>query len=71
MTTILLRLFVVTQVAFGDLVERVRNHDDERGATAVEYGLMVALIAGVIILAVTALGGKLNDIFNSVKNAMP
>lgn len=29
---------------------------DERGATAVEYGLMVALIAAVIIVAVRALG---------------
>ena len=31
----------------------------EKGATAVEYGLMVALIAVVIIVAVTALGGTL------------
>ncbi len=36
---------------------------DERGATAVEYGLMVALIAVVIIAAVTALGGVLNGSF--------
>jgi pilus assembly protein Flp/PilA len=39
---------------------------DERGATAVEYGLMVALIAVVIIVAVTLLGGNLNNIFQSV-----
>jgi Flp pilus assembly pilin Flp len=31
---------------------------DEKGATAVEYGIMVALIAVVIIVAVTALGGR-------------
>ena len=36
---------------------------DERGATAVEYGLMVALIAVVIIAAVAALGGVLNTSF--------
>ena len=36
---------------------------DERGATAVEYGLMVALIAVVIIGAVTALGGNVSAIF--------
>lgn len=36
---------------------------DERGATAVEYGLMVALIAVVIIAAVAALGGVLNESF--------
>jgi pilus assembly protein Flp/PilA len=38
---------------------------DERGATAVEYGLMVALIAVVIIVAVTALGGSLSSVFDS------
>lgn len=36
----------------------------ERGATAVEYGLMVALIAVVIIAAVTALGDTVKDMFN-------
>ncbi|MEW1954408.1 Flp family type IVb pilin [Terrabacter sp. NPDC080008] len=38
----------------------------ERGATAVEYGLMVALIAVVIIAAVTLLGGNLSTTFNNV-----
>ena len=38
----------------------------ERGATAVEYGLIVALIAAVIIVAVTLLGGNIRDIFNAV-----
>lgn len=38
---------------------------DERGATAVEYGLMVALIAIVIIVAVTLLGKNLSGLFNS------
>jgi pilus assembly protein Flp/PilA len=42
--------------------------DSERGATAVEYGLMVALIAGIIVLAVTTLGGTVRDIFTSVNN---
>ena len=37
----------------------------ERGATAVEYGLMVALIAIVIIVAVTLLGKNLNGLFNT------
>ena len=39
---------------------------NDRGATAVEYGLMVALIAAVIIIAVTALGTNLNTIFQDV-----
>ena len=43
---------------------------DERGATAVEYGLMVALIAVVIIGAVTLLGGNLNTMFNNIAGAI-
>ena len=43
---------------------------DERGATAVEYGLMVALIAIVIIVAVTLLGGNLSAIFNRTASAV-
>jgi len=38
----------------------------DRGATAVEYGLMVALIAMVIIAAVTFLGNNLSTLFNDV-----
>jgi pilus assembly protein Flp/PilA len=40
----------------------------EDGATAVEYGLMVALIAVVIIAAVVILGGRLSDVFQNVAN---
>lgn len=36
---------------------------DDRGATAVEYGLMVGLIAAVIIVGVTAFGLAVNDLF--------
>lgn len=39
----------------------------ERGATAVEYGLMVALIAAVIIGTVMALGQTLNGVFTGVE----
>lgn len=38
----------------------------DEGVTAVEYGIMVALIAVVIIVAVTALGGNLSTLFNGV-----
>ena len=43
---------------------------DESGATAIEYGLIAALIAVVIISAVTALGGQLETTFTSVKNGI-
>jgi pilus assembly protein Flp/PilA len=42
----------------------------ERGATAVEYGLMVALIAIVIIVAVALLGGNLSGLFNKVAGSV-
>jgi pilus assembly protein Flp/PilA len=43
---------------------------DESGAAAVEYGLLVALIAVVIIGAVTALGTSLSGQFNTVSTAV-
>ena len=39
---------------------------DEEGATAVEYGLMAALIAAVIIGVVTTLGTNLSAVFNKI-----
>ncbi|CAN5615925.1 hypothetical protein BH11ACT8_BH11ACT8_06640 [soil metagenome] len=38
---------------------------DERGASAVEYGLLVAGIAAVIVLIVIALGGQIKDAFSN------
>ena len=43
---------------------------EERGATAVEYGLLVGLIAVVIIVAVTLLGTRLNLLFQGIANAL-
>jgi pilus assembly protein Flp/PilA len=43
---------------------------DEEGATAVEYGLIAALIAVAIILAVTNVGTQLKAIFESVATAL-
>jgi pilus assembly protein Flp/PilA len=43
---------------------------DERGATAVEYGLIAALISVVIIISVTAIGTQLTKTFTTVKNAL-
>ncbi|SDL51095.1 Flp family type IVb pilin [Arthrobacter sp. ok362] len=44
-----------------------RLRRDQRGATAVEYGIMVSLIAVVIIVAVTLLGGTLKDTFTQIQ----
>ncbi|MHA3835643.1 Flp family type IVb pilin [Terrabacter sp. AAH1] len=42
------------------------NVSRDKGATAVEYGLMVALIAAVIIIGVTAIGNNSGATFNNV-----
>jgi pilus assembly protein Flp/PilA len=44
---------------------------DEEGATAVEYGIMVALIAMVIIVAVALVGTNLSTLFNNVATHVP
>lgn len=41
------------------------------GATAVEYGLLVALIAAVIIGLVATLGGQIRNAFQIIVNNMP
>ena len=46
------------------------GRDEEKGATAVEYGLMVALIAVAIIGTVTALGGGLNGLFTKITGSL-
>lgn len=43
---------------------------DESGATAIEYGLIVALIAVAIIGTVSTLGGKINGAFSSASTAL-
>ena len=57
---------LVSLVAFAQ--DRLKK--DEKGATAVEYGLMVGLIAVVIIVAVTTLGGQLNALFTEITTAL-
>ena len=58
-----LSLFVNLQTRWNEM----RNED---GATAVEYGLMVALIAAVIVLVVTTLGTDIKNAFQKVVDAI-
>ena len=44
----------------------VRFMQEEEGTTAVEYGLMIALISAALVGAVTLLGGNLTARFNTV-----
>lgn len=43
---------------------------NEKGATAIEYGLIAALIAVALITTLTGLGTKLNDVFSSVEGGL-
>ena len=53
-------------------MEQIKNFfKDESGASAVEYGLLVALIAVAIIFSVTALGTKLAGTFTYVTGELP
>ena len=62
-----LRLYTGAQTWWGDLTSRM---SEEGGATAVEYALMIALIAAVIITAVTTLGKNASTQFTTVGNAV-
>jgi pilus assembly protein Flp/PilA len=57
------------------MIEYLRNllafrKDDERGASAVEYGLLVAGIAAVIVAVVFMLGGTLNKAFTDTEKCV-
>ena len=43
---------------------------DERGASAVEYGLLIAGIAALIVVVVFAFGGVINNIFSTTCNSV-
>ncbi len=51
-------------------LEFLKRVKDEKGAAAVEYGVMVALIAAVIVLTVTTIGQQLNTAFTKVVTAL-
>jgi pilus assembly protein Flp/PilA len=51
-----------------DYIKRLSH--DQQGATAIEYGLIAALIALACIIAFTSLGLNLANIFNTISNAL-
>jgi len=59
----MLRLFSMAKLSASYLVARA-NIKSERGATAVEYAVMVALIAAVIVIAVIVLGRAASSTFS-------
>jgi len=61
----MLKLAMFAQTFLARLVRR-----DDRGASAVEYGLLIILIVFVIIGAVTLLGKNLNSMYQAVATAL-
>ncbi len=60
----MLRLYV-------ELSEKIRKLGaDVSGATAIEYGLIAALVGVVLIGALTLLGPQLSNLFNNITNAL-
>jgi pilus assembly protein Flp/PilA len=58
-------LLSCVEVNMTAILKLIRNH---RGATAIEYGLIAALIAVAAIGAMQGIGNKLNTTFNNVSN---
>jgi pilus assembly protein Flp/PilA len=63
----MVKLFVTLETLAFVTAKRIR---EEKGATAVEYGLMVGLIAAVIITTVMLLGTQLNTLFQQITTAL-
>lgn len=63
----LLRVIVSLQMLVLAAVEQSRR---EEGATAVEYGIMVAAIAAVIVTVVITVGAQVNGAFGRVRDAL-
>jgi pilus assembly protein Flp/PilA len=53
-----------------DMAKFVKFLKNEKGATAIEYGLIAALIAVAAIGAMQGIGSKLNTTFNNVSNVL-
>ena len=60
-------MLMMAAVRFSTFLRRVR---DPRGQSMVEYALIIALIAVVVVGAVVALGGKLGNVFESITNSI-
>jgi pilus assembly protein Flp/PilA len=67
MTELFLNAFFAVRGFHADMLERART---ERGASMVEYALLVGLIAVVAVVAVAALGGGIKGLFSSANSCV-
>jgi pilus assembly protein Flp/PilA len=61
-------MFEMMQIYLLQLINRFRRNED--GAALAEYGLLVALIAVVCVVAVTALGTNISTAFSKIASAI-
>ena len=67
MLAMFINAYIAAMTAHGTLLERART---ERGASMVEYALLVGLIAVVAVVAVAALGGGISGLFSSANTCV-
>lgn len=67
MFELITRLFIVANVRTQESVDKGRN---ENGASAVEYGLLIAGIAALVALVVFGLGGAISGLFQDMTDAL-
>lgn len=71
----MLQLIVTLHVLQSTVADRARTaqrrlRDGDTGATAVEYGLIIALIAAALIAGILFLSGRVGNAFNNTANAI-
>jgi pilus assembly protein Flp/PilA len=64
----MLKLFALAQAFAADVTESLKS---EKGQTMAEYGVVLAVITLVVILAITTLSGNISNAINSVADIMP
>ncbi len=67
MVSMFMNALVAVRAVGGSMASRTRS---ERGASMVEYALLVGLIAVVAVVAITALGGGISGLFSSANNSV-
>jgi pilus assembly protein Flp/PilA len=65
--TLFQSLYTLSVVAGGRVNDRMASLKDEKGASAVEYAMLVGVLAVVIIGALVAFGGRITELFNGIK----
>jgi pilus assembly protein Flp/PilA len=60
-------LFTLSLMAGDRLTDRMESLKGEKGASAVEYAILVGLLAAAVVVAVTAFGGRLKEFFAGIK----